>query len=89
MENVISEIKVIETEDGFRIEMKGDKEHMKSFMKEFKGHKKWHRCGRRRSGYGWGPYGFPPPMWMHMGPCWESWHDEPEAKKSGAEESQE
>ena len=72
MENVISEFKVIETDDGFRIEMKGDKEHMKSFMKEFKGHKKWHRRGRHRGGHGWGPYGFPPAMWMHMGPCYET-----------------
>jgi len=88
MENVISEFKVIETDEGFRIEIKGDKEHMKSFMKDFKGHKKWHGWGRRRAGHGWGPYGFPPAMWMHMGPCWENWTGEPEEGRTEEEKTE-
>lgn len=81
MENIISEFKVIETDDGFRIEIKGDKEHLKNFMKEFNSHNKWHR--RRRPGprFGWGVYGFPPMTWMHMGPCWESWSEESEGRE--------
>jgi hypothetical protein len=31
-EKVIHEVRVIETEDGFRIEIKGDKEQIKAFM---------------------------------------------------------
>jgi hypothetical protein len=35
MEKVISEVKMIETDDGYRIEIKGDKEQIKALMKGF------------------------------------------------------
>ena len=87
MEKLINEFKVIETDEGFRIEIKGDKEHMKAFMKEFSGHKNHHHWGRHRGRFGWGPYGFPHAMWMHMGPCWDSWPEEPEMDKTEVEEN--
>jgi hypothetical protein len=43
MEKVIRELRIIETDDGYRIEIKGDKERMKRFMRGFRGRK--HRHG--------------------------------------------
>jgi hypothetical protein len=88
MEKVIKEFKVIETNEGFRIEIKGDKEHMKSFMKEFSGHKKKHRWGRRRGGFGWGPCAYLPMMRMHMDPCWEDWAGPTEEGTTEEEETE-
>lgn len=55
-EKVIHEYRLIETDDGFRIEIRGDKEELRNWMKG--GHRRgpW---GRRRHGFG--PYhmGFP------------------------------
>ncbi|MFN2174895.1 MAG: hypothetical protein ACK2U3_02970 [Anaerolineales bacterium] len=82
MENIISEFRVIETEDGYRIEIKGDKKQMKSFMKEHhgRGKHKWHHQR------GWGPWGFNPGMWTHMAPCWDLWEevDETESEAESA-----
>ena len=39
MEKVVNELRVIETDDGFRIEVKGDKEQIKAFMSGFDKHK--------------------------------------------------
>jgi hypothetical protein len=81
MDNVISEFKVIETDDGFRIEIKGDKEKIKSFIGNFEHSKSrhWHH----RPGFGWGPWGFNPMMWASMAHCWEPDEEETE-KKSDA-----
>lgn len=83
MENIISEFKVIETDDGFRIEIKGDKEKIKAFMSGFgggrgRGHGHWR--GRRGP---WGPMGFHPMMWMNMASWCGAWdfEDEPEERK--------
>jgi len=47
-DKVISEFKVVETDDGYRIEIKGDKEKMKQWME--------HRGGMgRHGGFGFGP----------------------------------
>jgi hypothetical protein len=46
MEKVIREFRVIETDDGYRIEIKGDKERMKHFFRGF----------RRGRGRGRGPF---------------------------------
>jgi len=88
MDKLVSEFKIIETDEGFRIEVKGDKDHMKAFMKEFHSHKKHHLWGRHRSGFGWGPFGYPPGMWMHMGPCWDTWTEEPEESNSTSKNSE-
>ncbi len=82
MENIISEVKVIETDDGFRIEIKGDKEKIKSFMSDFGDPKGWPRHHRR--GYRWGPFGFGfhPMMWMKMASCWGPWDYEVEKEES-------
>lgn len=58
-DKVIHEMRLIETDDGFRIELKGDKEHLKKML--FRpglmfGHKmgfgRRFRKARRRHGYG-------------------------------------
>jgi hypothetical protein len=84
MENLISEFKVIETDDGFRIEIKGDKEKIKSLMKDFRGHRSRRWRGWRRPH--WGPYfGFHPMMWMWMNDCWGPW--DYEVKEEPVEET--
>jgi hypothetical protein len=80
MENVITEFKIIETEDGFRIEIKGDKEKLRPFITG----SGWPKGGRHRHGrgpgFGRGPFrfGFPPMFWMNMGPWWGAWDFESE-----------
>ncbi len=71
MDKIIHEFKIIETDDGFRIEIKGDKERIREMglfrmMKGFgrmKGGPGWpghkgHRFQRR-----WRKYGFGPQFW--------------------------
>jgi len=87
MENVITEFKVIETDDGFRIEIKGDKEQIKAFMSGFGGRKGWrggHSHGRGRA---WGPMGFNPMMWMNMAHGCGMWDFEEEEESEEAEEA--
>ncbi len=58
MEKVISEWRVVETDDGFRIEIKGDKKAMREWMEQVRSHGPmrmrrhmpfgpWGACGRR------------------------------------------
>jgi hypothetical protein len=60
MEKVINEFKVIETDDGFRIEIKGDKEAIRRMLSGF-GPRFWRAPGRGfRFGFGpgfWGGFG--------------------------------
>lgn len=67
-EKTIGEIRFIETEDGFRIEFKGDKERMKKmgFMRGMGGMGAWrHRPWKH------GPFGsFGPWTWDWS--CWDS-----------------
>jgi hypothetical protein len=61
MEKVIQEFRIIETDDGFRIEIKGDKEQLRDFVMNMDP-RRWgpmHHHG--------GPAGGPPP-WMGHGP---------------------
>jgi hypothetical protein len=51
MEKVIQEFKVIETEDGFRIEVKGDKERMRQFVERMDP-RNW---SPKHEGPPWGP----------------------------------
>ena len=76
MEKVINEFKVIETDDGFRIEIKGDKEAIREMLGGFGPH--FFR-GRGRRNRPFGPqFGFGPHFWTHFvgryGP-WE-WEEE-------------
>ena len=88
-EKVIHELRVVETDDGFRIEIKGDKERLRAMgfgqgafpFGDRGGHGLFggHRGGPRGFGFrgGWhhgrGPWGHGP--WGHQ--SW--WSDEPEA----------
>lgn len=75
MEKVIKELRVIETDDGFRIEIKGDKEKIRSFISGFGDPKRWHHWQSRRPRGHWGPFGFRFGPWMGMkeGFCWGPW----------------
>jgi len=42
MEKIISEWRVVETDDGFRIEIKGDKEALRGWMKHHRHHRPMH-----------------------------------------------
>ena len=82
MEKVISEFRVIETDDGFRIEIKGDKEKLRSFFSGASGPSSMpfgHRGGWR----GWGMPGFPPGFRRGMGPWWRGWGFDPEPEEEG------
>jgi hypothetical protein len=76
MEKIINKIKIIETDDGYRIEIKGNKEaihRMLSGFGPFNFHGKGAPFGR---GFG---FGFGPGCW---GGWWNPW-EEPEKEKSG------
>jgi len=75
MEKVIGELKIVETEDGYRIEIKGDKEKMKEMFSGLRGRK-----FRSRHFH---PFdlGFGGGFWGGMGP-WCCWWEE---KKEGSE----
>jgi len=64
-EKVIHEYRLIETDDGYRIEIKGDKEKIKKWLEGGPRHRK-----RRWMSKGFGPYGPPDMMFMkgHHGP---------------------
>ncbi|MEW5870212.1 MAG: hypothetical protein AB1894_13125 [Chloroflexota bacterium] len=75
MENVISELRVIETDDGFRIEIKGDKEKIRGWIghwMEAKGRPWRGGPGHFRGHF---PFGFAP--WMYWG---EPGKEEPETQ---------
>jgi hypothetical protein len=82
MEKIINELRVIETDDGFRIEVKGDKEQIKAFMSDFRKHKRW-PPRRPRPGHGhWGPLAFGPWMWMKAAACHDMWDFEVEEEET-------
>jgi hypothetical protein len=84
MEKVINEFRIIETEDGFRIEIKGDKEKIKKFMMGFGGGHRWGHWRRHRP-HGWGSFGFGPLMWMRAASCWGPWGSEEGEEKETEE----
>ena len=70
-DKVIHEVRLVETEDGFRIEIKGDKERIRKFFSERGKHGGFpfgwaahHGSGR---GFGCGPFGH----FGHFGPWWQ------------------
>lgn len=79
MEKVINEFRVIETDDGFRIEIKGDKEAIREMLRGFGPHGFRRRKHPRGHGFG---FGFGPRFWADFGDwCgpWEEWTWEEEA----------
>jgi hypothetical protein len=79
MEKVINELRVVETDDGYRIEIKGDKEKIKGFMSDFGKHRRGFHPGARHGG----PFPFGPWMWLkaaHFHGPWdfEAEEEEPE-----------
>ncbi len=92
MEKIINEFRVIETDDGFRIEIKGDKEKIKSFMSGFGGHRGRPHGRARRWGSQWGPFGFAfgPWAWMKAAACCGEWAvGEEEEEEEEAEQASE
>lgn len=71
MEKVIGEFKIIETEDGYRIEIKGDKDKMKEIFSGLRWRKARHHFHPFDFGLGGG-------FWGGMGPwcCWEEEKEE-------------
>ena len=83
MENVITEVRVVETDDGFRIEIKGDKEKLRPFFTGERGFgaRRW---GQRHGHRGpWGMFGFPPGFMGGMGSWWGGWGFESEEEEEG------
>jgi hypothetical protein len=71
MEKIITEWRVVETDDGFRIEIKGDKEAMRSWLK----HRRHHSPMHWARGMRFGPWGA---GFAHHGPWCSSEDEEPE-----------
>jgi hypothetical protein len=72
MEKIINEIKVIETDDGYRIEIKGDKEAIRQMLHGF------------GSGFPFGRgfrFGFGPEFWSGFGEWCGPWRETDEGKK--------
>lgn len=84
MEKVISEVKMIETDDGYRIEIKGDKEQIKATMKGFHRHRKRGRRGFPGMGglCGHGGFGMHPMMMESGHGPWDFEDDEEEIADS-------
>jgi hypothetical protein len=67
MEKVITEWKIVETDDGFRIEVKGDKEQLRHWVNRIGAHgpphraRHWRRCAFGGPGFGHiGRWDWPP-----------------------------
>ncbi|MFQ5612617.1 MAG: hypothetical protein ACE5H9_10845 [Anaerolineae bacterium] len=69
MEKVINEFKVVETDDGFRIEIKGDKEAIRRMLGIFGGKSPFGPKGPFGRGFG---FGFGPRFWAGFG-CCDAW----------------
>ena len=77
MEKVISEFKVIETEDGFRIEIKGNKEAIRQMLSGFG------LCDSFRTGTPFGRnFRFGPGFWSGFGSWCGPWERTEEKKRS-------
>ena len=77
MEKVINEFKVIETDDGFRIEIKGDKEAIRRMLSGIGPHNFFGGKPPFGRGFGFG-FGFNPGFWGGFGP-WEGTEEEKKA----------
>jgi hypothetical protein len=76
-EKIINEFKVVETEDGFRIEIKGDKEAIRKMLKDFGPWCCFGNKGQFNRGFHFG-FG---PFWDWFGDWFGSWEKEEEKKE--------
>lgn len=82
MEKVINEFRVIETDDGFRIEIKGDKEAIRRMLKGFGPGSFFGAKGPFGRGF---RFGFGPGFWGGFGGwCDPWWQTEAEDEKKSA-----
>ncbi len=88
-EKVLHELGFVETDDGYRIEIKGDKERMREIFKEMRSGRWCGPRGLRHPGFMAGLKrarrlrGFGPWHWWR----WADWYDgEPEAEEEPTEE---
>ena len=90
-DKVIHELRIIETDDGFRIEIKGDKERLREMVGA------WRHFGQGHMGHGpWGghrghhgPRGFGFPFGRHHGYGPWSWWTEEEEEEGGKRKPEE
>lgn len=81
-EKILSEIRFIETDDGYRVEIKGDKEKLKKMGFMHKGFGSGKFSGRGRGKF-WGRgHGYGPPSW-----AWE-WEEMTEDEASTHQENE-
>ncbi|MBN1994451.1 MAG: hypothetical protein JW953_17265 [Anaerolineae bacterium] len=83
MEKVINEFRVIETDDGFRLEIKGDKEAIREMLHGFGPRFSHHHRRKKHPGHGFG-FSFGPHFWAEFGNwCgpWWNWEEEEEEEK--------
>jgi hypothetical protein len=74
MEKVITEWKIVETDEGFRIEVKGDKEHLREWVNRMAAR------GPLRRARHWRRFGLGGPGCGHFGP-WDWPQDETPAQE--------
>ena len=88
MEKVLQEFRIIETDDGFRIEIKGDKEELRDFVMSLDPRRWMHgdsHSESHRGPHGWGPFPFGPggprfkmKFGRGFGPFGFAWDDAPD-----------
>lgn len=78
-ERVIHEVRFVETDDGFRVEVKGDKERMRE-MGFGPGMMGWAKHRRRHRHFHRGPR-----FARHFGWWWEPWWDMDDEEEAGPE----
>lgn len=81
-EKTLTEIRIIESDEGYRVEVKGDKAKLKKMFHMCKGFRRGRPSGRGRSRF-WGRgHAYGPPPW-----AWE-WEELAEEEDSPAEEKE-
>jgi hypothetical protein len=79
MEKVINEFKVVETDDGFRIEIKGNKEAIRRMLRGFGPHSFFGAHGPFGRNF---RFGFGPGFWSGFGGWWDPWEETEEEDKT-------
>ena len=82
-DKILHEVRIVETEDGYRIEIKGDKERLKQMFD--KGFPFGRMAGGFGGGFGPGRHGHHGPFgWGRRGP-WGGWGDDEQSERSDKE----